>query len=267
MQEIGRIIGRYLFPILLIAVGLVLILFSEGQTIWYKIGGAAILIVGVMSFLFIKGLINRQVQIIITIVIAAGALFLAFKDYDVIDARLTHDIKRQKIEAHVIQRLKDIRKAELAYHKEYGYYTPSFDTLLDFLKNGEVSLIKRLGSLPDTIPTEDMARELGLIHQMPDSLTEEQVIASGMIVRDTILVPVDTYVFDESDAKSRKFRLYIDSLPYVPFADHKFELATGSVESGGVPQSVFLVKDPKPFATQLMVGSLETASTSGNWKE
>ena len=267
MQEIGRIVGRYLFPILLIVTGLFLLLFSQGQTTWYKLGGAGILIVGVLSFLFIKGLISRQVQVLITIIIAAGALFLAFMDYDVINARLTYDKKKEKIESHIIQRLKDIRKAELAYHKEYGFYTPSFDTLIDFLKNGQVSLIKRLGSLPDTIPTEEMARELGMIHQMPDSLTEDQVIASGMIVRDTILVPVDTYVFDESDANSRKYKLYIDSLPYVPFSNHKFELETGTVESGGVTQSVFLVKDPKPFATPLMVGSLDKASTSGNWKE
>ncbi|NEN22420.1 hypothetical protein G3O08_02750 [Cryomorpha ignava] len=267
MQEIGRIVGRYLFPILLILIGLSLLLFSQGQTIWYKLGGAGILIVGVLGFLFVKGIINRQVQVIVAVVIAVGALFLAFKDYDVIKDRLAYDTKKQKIESHIIQRLKDIRKAEVAYQKEYGAYTPSFDTLIDFLKNGQVSLIKRFGALPDTVPTEEMARELGLIHQMPDSLTEEQVIASGMIVRDTILVPVDTYVFDQSDSSNRKYKLYLDSLPYVPFGKHKFVLETGTVESGGVTQSVFLVKDPKPFANQLMVGSLEKANTSGNWKE
>lgn len=267
MKEIGRIVGRYLFPILLILIGLSLLLFSQGQTTWYKLGGAGILIVGVLGFLFVKGIISRQVQVIVAVIIAAGALFLAFKDYDVIKDRLTYDKKREKINSHVIQRLKDIRKAELAYQKEFGVFTPSFDTLIDFLKNGQVSLVKRLGALPDTVPTEEMARELGLIHQMPDSLTEAEVIASGMIVRDTILVPVDTYVFDESDAESRKYKLYIDSLPYVPFAKHKFTLETGTIESGGVTQSVFLVKDPKPFADELMVGSLDKASTAGNWKE
>lgn len=267
MQEIGRIVGRYLFPILLIAVGLFLVISSNGQTQWFRLGGISILIVGLLSFLFVKGYINRTVQIIATLVVAMLAIFIGFLDYSVIDERLSYDKEKKIREDHIVQRLKDIRKAQLAYHKEYGYYTPSFDTLLDFLNNGQVSLIKRLGSLPDTIPNEDVARELGLIHQMPDSLTEEEVIASGMIVRDTILVPVDTYVYDESDANSRKYKLYIDSLPYVPFTDHKFKMETATIESGGVPQSTFLVEDPKPFADKLAVGSLEKASTAGNWRE
>lgn len=267
MQEIGRIVGRYLFPVLLILIGLFLLFSSGGQTIWYKMGSAGILIVGILGFLFVKGIISLKAQIIVAVVIGVGALFIGFKDYDVIQDRLAYDQLKKKIEAQVIQRLKDIRKAELAYQKENGVYTPSFDTLIDFLKNGEVRLIKRLGSLPDTVPTEEMARELGLIHHMPDTLTEDEVIALGIIVRDTIMVPVGSYVFDEDDTKSRKFPLYIDSLPYVPFGKHKFELATGTIQSGGVTQPVFQVLDPQPFADQFIVGSLERANTAGNWKE
>jgi len=267
MQEIGRIVGRYLFPILLIVIGLSLLVTSSGQTLWYKLGGAGILLVGILGGLFVKGLINRQVQVILAIVVAVGALFLGFKDYDVIQDRLAYDQRKQKVNSHIIQRLKDIRKAEVAFQKEHGVYTNSFDTLIDFLKNGEISLIKRLGALPDTIPTEEQAREMGLIHQMPDSLTEEEVIASGMIVRDTIKVDVLTYVFDESDKESRKYKFYVDSLPYVPFGKHKFTLETNTIQSGGVTQSVFKVADPKPFAEQFIVGDLEKASTSGNWTE
>ena len=267
MQEIARIAGRYLFPVSLILLGIFLLAFSGGQTTWYKMGSAGILIVGILGFLFIKGIITRQLQVIVTIVIAAGALFMAFKDYDVIKDRLAYDTHKKKVEAQVIQRLKDIRKAELAYQKEKGVYTPSFDTLIDFLKNGEIKLIKKLGSLPDTVPTEEMARELGLIRHMPDTLTEAEVIALGIIVRDTIMVPVGPYVFDEDDSKGRKFPLYIDSLPYVPFAKHKFELETKTIQTGGVTQSVFQVKDPNPFAFQFIVGSLDRANTAGNWKE
>src|SRR5690554_6306432 len=267
MQEIRRIVGRYLFPVLLVLIGLYLLVTSAGQTTWYKLGSAGIFIVGILGFLFVKGIINRPVQVIVAIVIGVGALFFAFKNYDVIKDRLEYDRLKERVNAEVIQRLKDIRKAELAYQKEYGQYTPSFDTLIDFLKNGEVRLIKRLGALPDTVPTEEMAREMGLIHHMPDTLTEEEVIELGLIVRDTLYVPVAPYVFDEDDAKNRKFPLYIDSLPYVPYGKHKFELQTATIESGGVTQSVFQVLDPKPFEQQFIVGSLERANTSGNWRE
>ncbi len=267
MQELGRVINKYLFPILLIVLGISLLIMASGQNGLYKIGGAGILLVGILGFLFIKGIINRQVQVIVGILIGIGALFLAFKDYDVINDRLKYDDLKKKVNSNVIQRLKDIRKAELAYQKEYGVFTPSFDTLTDFLKNGELSLIKRLGSLPDSVPTEEMARERGLIKQMPDSMTDEQVIAAGIIVRDTVKVNPMTYIFDDEDRADRLGKFYVDSLPYVPFSKHKFVIETGMIESGGIKQPVILIKDPEPFEQQFTVGSLEKATTAGNWKE
>src|SRR5690554_2527865 len=97
MQEIGRIVGRYLFPALLILVGIFLLATSSGQTTWYKLGSAGILIVGVLGFLFVKGIINRQVQVIVAVVIGAGALFFAFKNYDVIQDRLAYDQLKTKV--------------------------------------------------------------------------------------------------------------------------------------------------------------------------
>lgn len=267
MQELGRIINKYLFPILLVVIGLFLLITASGQNMWYKIGGVGILLVGVLGFLFIKGLINRTTQIIIGVIIAAGAIFMGFKDYDVIKNRLEYDKKKEKIEDHVIQRLKDIREAEIAYEKEHDKYTADFDTLIDFLKNGHMSLIKRLGSLPDTVPTEEMAREMGLIQQMPDTLTDAEVVAAGMIVRDTVKVNPLEYIFDEENRKERISKLYVDSLPYVPFADHKFTIQTDMIQSGGVEQPVILIKDPDPFAKQFIVGSLEKATTAGNWNQ
>lgn len=269
MQEIIRTIGRYFFPVLVIIIGSLLLATSGDQTQLFKMGGAGILLSGILGVLFVAGVVTRPLQIVIGIVFGAAAIFFIYKDFDVIEERQAYDRLKTQVNAEVIQRLKDIRKAQLAYNREYGTYTDNFDTLIDFLKNRELRLIKRLGSLPDTIPTEAMARELGLIHQMPDTLTEEEVIASGMIVRDTIYVPVGPYVFDESDAKTRKFPLYIDSLPYVPYSDHKFKLETATIQSGGVQQNVFQVIDPKPFEPNkpLKVGSLESASTAGNWNE
>lgn len=265
MQELGRIISKYLFPILLVIIGILLLLISGDQNEWFKIGGAAILLVGILGFLFVKGIINRSVQIIIGVLIAVAAIFMAFKDYDVIDSKLKRDELNKKVNDHVVQRLKDIREAELAYQQEYKVYTDSFDTLIDFLKNGHLSLVKRLGSLPDTVPTEEMAREMGIIHHMPDSLTDEQVIAAGIIVRDTIKVNPLTYIFEDTNQRDRVSKFYVDSLPYVPFSDHKFVIETGEIETGGIKQPTILVKDPKPFDKPLLFGSLDKATTAGNW--
>lgn len=269
MQELGRIIGKYLFPLLLTVVGLGIILSGSinDQTKLFVMGGVGIFLVGVISFLQIKGLINRTVQIILSVVFFAGAIAYAVLDYQSIAKQMAYERKREKIKKHVVQRLKDIRKAQTAYIKENEKYADSFDSLIYFMKNGKLSLVKKLGSLPDTVPTEEMALELGLIQSMPEGMTDEDVINSGLIVRDTIEVDVLEYVFDEDDRKNRKTTFYLDSLPYVPYADHKFEMDADFIQSGGVRQAVFRVLDPDPFDEQFILGSLTEASTSGNWKE
>jgi len=267
MQKIGRILGAYLFPALLILMGLLLLVASSGQNTYFKLGGLAILLVGVLGALYVKGVISRKVQVAISIVVAIGAIITAYTDYDVIQEELAYAKRKEKVKTAVVQRLKDIRKAQIAYNKEYGKYAASFDSLTYFLKNGKLSLVKRLGSLPDSLPTEEMAMEAGIIQTMPEGMSDEEVIAQGLIVRDTIEVDVLGYIFNDLDREKRKTRFYVDSLPYVPYGDHKFEMDADVIDVGGAPTPVFQVKDPKPFAEQYMVGSLTEASTSGNWTE
>ncbi len=267
MQEIGSTIGKYFMSGLLVLLGLGLLILSPGQNLLFKLGGLAIFVVGLLGGLYTKGLINRNVQVIIAIVVALGAAVFAYLDYQSIDDKLQYEKKLAHVNTNVIQRLKDIRKAQLAYQRETGMYTGSFDTLISFLENGEMTLIKRLGALPDTIPSDEMARELGLIDTMPPGMSDEEAIRLGLLIRDTIQVPVLTNVFDESDRESRKTKFYLDSLPYVPFANHKFEMNAGKIDAGGVTVPVFEVFDPKPFADPLKVGSMTEASTSGNWNE
>jgi len=269
MQELGRIIGKYLFPLLLTLVGLGIVISGSvnEQTKLFIMGGFGIFLVGVISFLQIKGYINRTVQIILSVVFFLGAIAYSALDYQSIAEQMAYERKRENIKKHVVQRLKDIRKAQAAYLKENEKYADSFDSLLHFMKNGKLSLVKKLGSLPDTVPTEEMAMELGIIQTMPEGMTEEEVLNAGLIVRDTIEIDVLGFVFNEDDRESRKTKFYLDSLPYVPFADHKFEMDADFIESGGVRQPVFRVLDPDPFDEQFIVGSLSEASTSGNWKE
>ena len=223
--------------------------------------------VGVIGFLYTKGLISKTVQLVLSGVFLLGAVSFSYFDYKSIDDQMEYERKKEKIKMHVVQRLKDIRKAQLAYNKENGTYAASFDSLLYFLKDGKLTIIKKLGSLPDSVPTEEMALELGIIQSMPEGMTDAEVVAAGLIVRDTVQVGVLNYVFNEDDASKRKTPFYVDSLPYVPFSSHMFEMQSDVIEVGGTQQPVFQVLDPNPFADQYIVGSLTEASTNGNWKE
>ncbi len=267
MQEIRRVLGRYLFPALLVFLGLYLVIISGQQTNLFLFGGLGIMAVGIISALFVKGLISQTVQVILSVAIALIAFFFAYQDYAVIKEKLEYAEERKKVETSVKQRLKDIRKVQLAYVKEKGRYAASFDSLKYFLNNGQVSLIKRFGTRPDSIATDEQARELGLFQKMPEGMTEDQVLKAGILVRDTVLVPVKGYIFDEDDKKTRKTPLYLDSLAYVPFGNHKFDMRADVIDKGGVRAPVFYVVDPQPFGNQLSVGSLTDATTAGNWKE
>jgi hypothetical protein len=267
MQNLAHTLSKYLFPALLSVMGLVLLFASSEQNSLFKFGGFAVFLVGVLSGLYVKGLISRQVQVILGVVVFAGSAYLAYMDYKVIDDKLEYQKRVALVRTHVIQRLKDIRKAQLAHLKETGRYSASLDSLTWFLKNGQVTIVKKLGALPDSVPTEEMARSMGLITPRPDGWTDDQVLAAGLIVRDTVMVDVLGYIFNESDARTRKTPFYLDSLAFVPFARHRFEMKADVIEISGVKQPVFKAWDPKPFAKQYEVGSLTENSTAGNWNE
>ncbi len=224
MQNIGRILGKYLFPTILIVIGIILLALSSGQTTWFSLGGFGILVVGVLGILYIAEIISGTLSAILTVVVAIGAIIFGYMNYNVIESKLQYETKRQKISQGIIQRLKDIREAQLAYEKENGKYAASFDSLLYFLDHGKITLIKRLGSLPDSVATDEQAIKLGIISPMPEGMSDADVIRQGLIVRDTIEVDVKGYVYDEDYMKKHKTKLYVDSLPYVPFSKQRGRL-------------------------------------------
>ncbi len=179
-------------------------------------------------------------------------------------------IKHQEIRSNaVIKNLKDIRTAEVAFKSVYDRFTGSFDTLINFVKNDSLKLVKKEGSLSDSL--------------VEAGWTEEKALGLGMIKRDTILVSVLDSLFGK--------RYHIDSLRYVPFTDgEEFVLGSGIVETGsGVKVHVFEAKvhnnvymngleqqeidnmSDKTLKLErypgLKVGSLtETNNNAGNWE-
>ena len=269
MNQIRSFLARYLFPLLMIGLGIALLIVSIDQNSLFVIGGISILGVGVISWLFIAGVINRVVQLALMVVLIGVAGYLIYMDYKVVDNEIEYQKKKDRIADRVIQRLKDIRTAQIAYEKAHDKYTDSFDSLITFLKEGQMPIVKSIGTFPDSLPTLEMAREAGIVQfDMPEGMTEEEAAEQGLIIRDTIYVSVLENTFYSEDAlEDRDFEFHVDSLPYVPHSGVKFEMAAGQINVGGVQKPVFKVIDPKPFAKQYMVGSLEEATTSGNWNE
>ena len=251
MDNIRQSFGKFLFPIFLILLGIVTILISivADQNAKFIFGGLAIMLIGIISGLYSLDIITKNLQRILTTVMIVGAIGLAYWDYRSIQDDIEFANKKKRIYAEVIQNLKDIRTAQIAHKKIYGGFVANFDSLLDFIHNGEMPIIKAIGMVPDT-------------------LSEDEALELGIIVRDTIYEPVKKRIYYTKEAmEDRDFPLNLDSLAYAPYSGKKFFMDAGDINQGGVRTPVFVVKDMAPFdpIDTLMVGSMEKATTNGNW--
>ena len=164
----------------------------------------------------------------------------------------------------VIQDLKDIRTAQIAFKDKYRVYAGDFNSLLSFVKNDSLAVVKAIG-------------------ETPDSLTEDQALMAGIISRDTVFVPVYQTIYNQDylDTRDSRFPFDLEMLSMVPFSDETFSIESGNIEKGKVVVQVFEVSTT--FGTflngldatnkgidldnTLRVGSMSDASINGNWGE
>jgi hypothetical protein len=164
----------------------------------------------------------------------------------------------------VIQDLKDIRTAQIAFKDKYRVYAGDFNSLLSFVKNDSLAVVKAIG-------------------ETPDSLTEDQALLAGIISRDTVFVPVYQTIYNQDylDTRDSRFPFDLEMLSMVPFSDETFSIESGNIEKGKVVVQVFEVSTT--FGTflngldatnkgidldnTLRVGSMSDASINGNWGE
>ncbi len=158
----------------------------------------------------------------------------------------------------IVQNLVDIRMGQITYKGIYGKFTGSFDTLITFIKNGEIPVVKIIPDPTDTTFTRTIRDTLGYIPVI-DSLFKNRI---GYNVED---------------------------LKYIPFSNNEvFTMAAGVVDKGGVKVNVFeasahynlflkgldsqsiinliATREQLEKFPGLKVGSMTEASTDGNWE-
>ena len=164
----------------------------------------------------------------------------------------------------VIQDLKDIRTAQIAFKDKYRVYAGDFNSLFSFVKNDSLAVVKAIG-------------------ETPDSLTEDQALLAGIISRDTVFVPVYQTIYNQDylDTRDSRFPFDLEKLSMVPFSDKTFSIESGNIEKGKVVVQVFEVSTTYgtflngldatnkgiDLDNTLRVGSMSDASINGNWGE
>lgn len=211
-----------------------------------------------------------KMKTVVQIVLIALVLTLAYFLYSSVEKPL--DFEKEKKERYdaTITRLKDIRKAELAYKDVHGKFTGSWDTLITFVKTGKLPLVRKIGMLTDSM--------------IEAGWTEKQALKEGKIIRDTVMVSVIDTIF----GKGYK----IDEIKFVPVKDTVAQIQLGATfitTGSGIKVPVFeakvhnntiLCKLERQLVINLneskrtnnkypglKVGSLEeTNNNAGNWE-
>jgi hypothetical protein len=197
-------------------------------------------------------------KIVIQLVLLVVIVVLGWFVYESIMEPVKFKEEKKAREDMVVQNLKDIRSAQYYYKHEKKQYTDSFDSLVEFVKRGEIPVVKIIPDPEDTTFVRTINDTVGFVSVM-DSLFGKRAD------------------FD------------VVSLGIIPFSDGKFfELHSGSIERGGVKVAVFEAKalyktylkgmdeqaiiniiaakeDIERFPG-LKVGSMIEPTTDGNWE-
>lgn len=191
-------------------------------------------------------------------------IILAYFVYNSINSEVEFQQVAKVRVAENVQKLKDLRQVQIAYKKVNNTYSNNFESLIDFLENDSMAIVKAIG-------------------ETPDSLTDAQALELGIISRDTAYVLAKETVFDKAYLSSRneKFPLDLSALTTVPHSDQNYSVDAGMVEKGKVMVQVFEISttygavftgldaENKSFelGNLLKVGSMDEASLNGNWGE
>jgi hypothetical protein len=194
------------------------------------------------------------IQFVLFIIIVA----LGYMVYDSIMEPVRLNQEKSKRESAVVQRMKEIRSAEIIYKQLNGRFSDKWDTLVQFIDSAEIPVVKIIPDPEDTTFTLTINDTVGYV-RVYDSLFHGKTDVS---LSDFMIAP-----FSGGDT---------------------IELHAGSIDRGGVTVQVFEAKVPyasylKGMDTQyiinltaakkdidlypgIKVGSMTEPSTDGNWE-
>lgn len=186
-------------------------------------------------------------KVLVKVILVAAIGLLVFLCLKSIQGPIDFNKESQIRNEAVKQRLIDIRTAQVAYREVRGEYTASFDSLINFVKNGQVALLQKRGDLTEEQMEAGMTEEKAM--KIIREENEAAIKKSGLwdeennrpqLQRDSIFVPVV-----ENRYNNRK-NFTPDSLIFVPYGEGaKFVMATDTLTtSSGFTINVFEAKAP-----------------------
>lgn len=221
LEQIGVFSKKFMFPLLIIVAGIVLIIVGQttdpttniSQTSDFNLGAYAILGAGIISLLYMLEVINKIVNVIALLVLFVVTGFFAYKSYQSVIQTIAEREAKEEWDENTKQALTDIRDVQVAYKKKYGFYASDYKELNRFLLEDKVMDRIVNGEIPDRRITDEEGKILGY-NKLKDEanyndIDEDEAFKLGMITIDTLWYPVMEVMFTGEQAlRKNEDRLY-----------------------------------------------------------
>ena len=194
------------------------------------------------------------------------SIFFASQIYSSINGPIKFNKVKNERYTQVINRLKDIRNAQIAHKDVTGFYANNFDSLVSFVDNGIFTLIEKRDS---------SYLEYNRLYRI-DMLKEVEIV-------DTLgFVSVKDSLFGQNESFKMMAKVPIQG------TDSEFSIKADIIDKNGYQVPVFEVKVTKDIVLfdqnkdlldqenkvisvdgvngrEIILGSMSEVSTSGNW--
>ncbi|WP_029033648.1 hypothetical protein [Salinimicrobium terrae] len=207
-------------------------------------------------------------KLVIQLVLWIVIIFLGYLVFNSIYEPIKFNEVKEKRYAKVIENLKDIRDAELAYRTVTGEFEGNWDNLVRFIDTAQFTLTQRRDT---TVMDEEYREAYGVDRRIE------------IVVIDTLgYKSVKDSLFKGSDRYKNMMNVPVEGV------DAQFELKAGTLDKSGtqipvfvarIAKEVLLYDQDKDLVNQeeeivgvddvngpfIQVGSMEDVKTSGNW--
>ena len=196
-----------------------------------------------------------------------ASVFFAYKIYDSINGPIKFNQTKNERYSKVIDRLKDIRKSQIAYKDVKGTFSNNFDSLVKFVDEGYFTLIEKRDSSYmeyDRTYRIDMLREVIVIDTLGSVSVKDSLFKNTNRYQDMAYIPIDGVRDSMFTINAEVINKNGYNVPVFEVKVSKnvilFDQNADLVQQENETVSVDGVNGPA-----IVLGSLSNVSTNGNW--
>ncbi|WP_299391456.1 hypothetical protein [uncultured Gelidibacter sp.] len=209
--------------------------------------------------------VPKNFKPILHIVLWVAIAFLGYSTFMSVYGEIQFNQLKEKRYAAVIEKLIDIRDAELAYKQVNGKFTDNFDALIKFVDTGKYVITQRRdSSIVDAEATKlfggvTIMKDIVLIDTLAFVSVKDSLFGADTRYKTMMNVPVGK--------PGTKFSLKAGKLENIPVFEASVDkaLILDGEDKNLIAKEKQVVSVDGVNGPKLMVGSMDEVKTNGNW--